>query len=229
LASTHPVTTEQQMIPIIAIDGPTASGKGTVAQAVAKELGFHYLDSGALYRLVGLASKQANVEFSQHQQLAQLSLGLQIEFKENQVLLNQKDVTEAIRTEEMGQRASSVGAIPAVREALFSLQKGFLKPPGLVADGRDMATVIFPEAELKVFLTATPQIRAQRRYKQLIAKGISANIDILTQDLVERDMRDTQRETAPLVQSEDAFLLDTSNQTIEEAVKQIIVWYRTVK
>jgi cytidylate kinase len=217
------------MIPIIAIDGPTASGKGTVAQAVAKELGFHYLDSGALYRLVGLASKQANVEFSQHQQLAQLSLGLQIEFKENQVLLNQKDVTEAIRTEEMGQRASSVGAIPAVREALFSLQKGFLKPPGLVADGRDMATVIFPEAELKVFLTATPQIRAQRRYKQLIAKGISANIDILTQDLVERDLRDTQRETAPLVQSEDAFLLDTSNQTIEEAVKQIIVWYRTVK
>jgi len=229
LASTHPVTTEQQMIPIIAIDGPTASGKGTVAQAVAKELGFHYLDSGALYRLVGLASKQANVEFSQHQQLAQLSLGLQIEFKENQVFLNQKDVTEAIRTEEMGQRASSVGAIPAVREALFSLQKGFLKPPGLVADGRDMATVIFPEAELKVFLTATPQIRAQRRYKQLIAKGISANIDILTQDLVERDLRDTQRETAPLVQSEDAFLLDTSNQTIEEAVKQIIVWYRTVK
>jgi len=217
------------MIPIIAIDGPTASGKGTVAQAVAKELGFHYLDSGALYRLVGLASKQANVEFSQHQQLAQLSLGLQIEFKENQVLLNQKDVTEAIRTEEMGQRASSVGAIPAVREALFSLQKGFLKPPGLVADGRDMATVIFPEAELKVFLTATPQIRAQRRYKQLIAKGISANIDILTQDLVERDLRDTQRETAPLVQSEDAFLLDTSNQTLEEAVKQIIVWYRTVK
>ena len=217
------------MIPIIAIDGPTASGKGTVAQAVAKELGFHYLDSGALYRLVGLASKQANVEFSQHQQLAQLSLGLQIKFKENQVFLNQKDVTEAIRTEEMGQRASSVGAIPAVREALFSLQKGFLKPPGLVADGRDMATVIFPEAELKVFLTATPQIRAQRRYKQLIAKGISANIDILTQDLVERDLRDTQRETAPLVQSEDAFLLDTSNQTIEEAVKQIIVWYRTVK
>ena len=217
------------MIPIIAIDGPTASGKGTVAQAVAKELGFHYLDSGALYRLVGLASKQANVEFSQHQQLAQLSLGLQIEFKENQVYLNQKDVTEAIRTEEMGQRASSVGAIPAVREALFSLQKGFLKPPGLVADGRDMGTVIFPEAELKVFLTAIPQIRAQRRYKQLIAKGISANIDILTQDLVERDLRDTQRETAPLVQSEDAFLLDTSTKTIEEAVHQIIVWYRTVK
>jgi cytidylate kinase len=217
------------MIPIIAIDGPTASGKGTVAQAVAKELGFHYLDSGALYRLVGLASKQANVEFSQHQQLAQLSLGLQIEFTGNQVFLNQKDVTEAIRTEEMGQRASSVGAIPAVREALFSLQKGFLKPPGLVADGRDMGTVIFPEAELKVFLTATPQIRAQRRYKQLIAKGISANMDILTQDLVERDLRDTQRETSPLVQSEDAFLLDTSNQTIEEAVQQIIVWYQTVK
>jgi len=217
------------MIPIIAIDGPTASGKGTVAQAVAKELGFHYLDSGALYRLVGLASKQANVEFSQHQQLAQLSLGLQIKFKENQVYLNQKDVTEAIRTEEMGQRASSVGAIAAVREALFSLQKGFLKPPGLVADGRDMGTVIFPEAELKVFLTATPQIRAQRRYKQLIAKGISANIDILTQDLVERDLRDTQRETAPLVQSEDAFLLDTSTKTIEEAVHQIIVWFQTVK
>ena len=217
------------MMPIIAIDGPTASGKGTVAQAVAKELGFHYLDSGALYRIVGLASQQANVEFSQHQQLGKMCLGLQIEFVGNQVFLNQKDVTEAIRTEEMGQRASSVGAIPAVREALFSLQKGFLKEPGLVADGRDMGSVIFPEAKLKVFLTATPQIRAQRRYKQLIAKGISANIDILTQDLVERDLRDTQRETAPLVQSEDAFLLDTSNKTIEAAVQQIIVWYQSVK
>ena len=158
-----------------------------------------------------------------------MCLGLQIEFVGNQVFLNQKDVTEAIRTEEMGQRASSVGAIPAVREALFSLQKGFLKEPGLVADGRDMGSVIFPEAQLKVFLTATPQIRAQRRYKQLIAKGISANIDILTQDLVERDLRDTQRETAPLVQSEDAFLLDTSNKTIEAAVQQIIVWYQSVK
>jgi cytidylate kinase len=217
------------MIPIIAIDGPTASGKGTVAQRVAEQLGFHYLDSGALYRLVGLASHQAGIEFSEPLRLQELCLQMTIEFREGRIFLGKEDVTEAIRAEEMGKRASSAGVVPEVREALIQVQKSFLKPPGLVADGRDMGSVIFPQAQLKVFLTADAQIRAQRRYKQLIAKGISANIDTLTKDLVERDLRDTQRETAPLVQSEDAFLLDTSDQTIEEAVNRIIGWYQQVK
>ena len=216
------------MIPIIAIDGPTASGKGTVAQLVASKLGFHYLDSGALYRIVGFASKEADIAFSEVHALAKLTLSLQIEFRNDRIFLNQIEVTDAIRTEEMGLRASSVGAIPEVRDALFQLQRSFLKPPGLVADGRDMASVVFPEAQLKVFLTAEATIRAERRYKQLIAKGISANIESLTQDLVARDLRDTQRAVAPLKKSEDAFLLDTSDKSIDEAVNQIIHWYELV-
>ena len=216
------------MTSVIAIDGPTASGKGTVAQLVAKELGFHYLDSGALYRIVGLASLNQRIDLSQHDQLGQMTRSLKIRFDQQCVFLDGNDVSEAIRTEEMGQRASAVGAIPQVREALVELQKSFLVPPGLVADGRDMGTVIFPQAQLKVFLTASAQIRAQRRYKQLIAKGISANIDILTQDLLDRDQRDTQRSTAPLIQSEDAYLLDTSDLSIDQAVQKILKWYALV-
>jgi CMP/dCMP kinase len=217
------------MIPIIAIDGPTASGKGTVAQLVAEKLGFHYLDSGALYRIVGFASKLANIDLSQTDQVAQMCPSLQITFVQDKIFLDQEDITEAIRTEEMGLRASAVGAIPEVRQALFELQRGFLKPPGLVADGRDMASVVFPEAQLKVFLTANAQIRAERRYKQLIAKGISANIEVLTQDLVARDLRDTQRSVAPLVQSKDALLLDTTDKTIDESVNQILAWYQLIR
>jgi len=213
------------MISIIAIDGPTASGKGTVAQLVAKELGFHYLDSGALYRIVGLASLHQQIDLSHHDQLGQMTRGLKIRFDQQGVFLDENDISEAIRTEEMGQRASAVGAIPQVRQALVELQKSFLSLPGLVADGRDMGTVIFPQAQLKVFLTASAQIRAQRRYKQLIAKGISANIDILTKDLLDRDQRDTQRSTAPLIQSEDAYLLDTSDLSIDQAVQKILKWY----
>ena len=216
------------MTSVIDIDGPTASGKGTVAQLVAKELGFHYLDSGALYRIVGLASLNQRIDLSQHDQLGQMTRSLKIRFDQQCVFLDGNDVSEAIRTEEMGQRASAVGAIPQVREALVELQKSFLVPPGLVADGRDMGTVIFPQAQLKVFLTASAQIRAQRRYKQLIAKGISANIDILTQDLLDRDQRDTQRSTAPLIQSEDAYLLDTSDLSIDQAVQKILRWYASV-
>ena len=160
--------------------------------------------------------------------MEKLTLSLQIEFRNDRIFLNQNEVTDAIRTEEMGLRASSVGAIPEVRDALFQLQRSFLKPPGLVADGRDMASVVFPEAQLKVFLTAEATIRAERRYKQLIAKGISANIESLTQDLVARDLRDTQRSVAPLKKSEDAFLLDTSDKSIDEAVNQIIHWYELV-
>jgi cytidylate kinase len=217
------------MIPVIAIDGPTASGKGTVAQRVAKELGFHYLDSGALYRIVGLATKLKQMDLSDRETLGNFTKSLQISFDGERVFLEKQDVSNVIRTEEMGQRASAVGAIPEVRVALVDVQKAFLQAPGLVADGRDMGSVIFPEAVLKVFLTASAQIRAKRRYKQLIEKGISANIDILTQDLLERDKRDTQRSDAPLVQCKDAHLLDTSNQTVEEAVHQILVWYQAVK
>ena len=216
------------MTSIIAIDGPTASGKGTVAQLVAKELGFHYLDSGALYRIVGLASLNQGIDLSLYDQLGQMTRSLKIRFDQQLVFLDESDVSEAIRSEEMGQRASAVGAIPQVRQALVELQKSFLAPPGLVADGRDMGTVIFPQAQLKVFLTASAQIRAHRRYKQLIAKGISANIDILTQDLLDRDQRDTQRSTAPLIQSDDAYLLDTSDLSIDQAVQMILKWYAPV-
>jgi len=216
------------MIPVIAIDGPTASGKGTVAQRVARELGFHYLDSGALYRIVGLASQKQSIDLTDHDGLGEFTRGLKIVFDQDRVLLGNEDVSEAIRSEEMGQRASTVGAIPSVRHALLSLQKSFLLAPGLVADGRDMGSVIFPEAVLKVFLTAKVEIRAERRYKQLIAKGISANIENLTRDLIERDQRDTQRTDAPLVRCEGALLLDTTDQSVDQATHQILEWYQMV-
>jgi cytidylate kinase len=214
--------------PVIAIDGPTASGKGTVAQLVANHLGFHYLDSGALYRIVGFASLQKNIPLDQGLALAKMTQSLQIEFKGNNIFLDNQEITELIRTEEMGLRASAVGAIPEVRLALLSLQKSFLKAPGLVADGRDMATVIFPEAILKVFLTASAKIRAERRFKQLKNKGISANIDILLNDLLARDERDTQRKDAPLCQAVDAHLLDTSSMDVEKAVQKVLFWYQKV-
>lgn len=214
--------------PVIAIDGPTASGKGTVAQLVANHLGFHYLDSGALYRIVGLASLQNKIPLDQGVALAEMTKSLRIEFKENNIYLDNQDITELIRTEEMGLRASAVGAVPEVRLALLSLQKSFLRAPGLVADGRDMATVIFPEAVLKVFLTASAKIRAERRFKQLKNKGISANIDILLSDLMDRDQRDTQRKDAPLCQAIDAHLLDTSEMDVEKAVQKVLFWYQKV-
>lgn len=218
--------TLQSNFPVIAIDGPTASGKGTVAQLVAKQLGFHYLDSGALYRIVGFASLQKHISFDQVNALVEMTQALQIEFKGNNIFLDNQDITELIRTEEMGLRASAVGAIPEVRNALFSLQRSFLSNPGLVADGRDMATVIFPEAVLKVFLTASAQIRAERRFKQLINKGIPAKIEVLKSDLMARDARDTQRKDAPLIQSKGSYLLDTSEMDVETAVKKVIAWYK---
>ena len=212
--------------PVIAIDGPTASGKGTVAQLVAKALGFHYLDSGALYRLVGLASKLQGVDLSDELGLAKIAAELPVVFQGDKILLNNHDVSDDIRQEEMGKRASAVGAIKGVRAALVERQRAFLEPPGLVADGRDMASVIFPEAVLKVFLTASVEARAERRYKQLIAKGFSANIDVLTQDLRERDERDTNRSEAPLALVPGAFLLDTTQKTVAEAVAQVLDWYK---
>ncbi|QWD76530.1 (d)CMP kinase [Polynucleobacter sp. MWH-UH24A] len=212
--------------PVIAIDGPTASGKGTVAMHVANHLGFHYLDSGALYRLVALASQQNGISPSDYGALGELALTMQIEFKNGLVFLGNLDVTEAIRDESIGVLASQIAVYPEVRDALLALQRGFRRSPGLVADGRDMASRIFTNALLKVFLTASVEARAERRYKQLIAKGISARMNVLLQDLQERDARDIQRATAPLKQAEGAYLLDTSKLSVDQAVEQVLSWYQ---
>ena len=214
--------------PVIAIDGPTASGKGTVASLVAEKLGFHYLDSGALYRLVALASEIQGIDVKNGPELGLLVPKLLILFKNNQIILNGEDVTDAIRTENIGLRASTVAVHPEVRAALVSLQRSFCQFPGLVADGRDMASVIFPDAILKVFLTATATARAERRYKQLIAKGISAKLSNLLQDLQERDARDSSRGAAPLVIADSAKVLETSDLSIDQAVKTVLDWYQSI-
>ena len=213
--------------PVIAIDGPTASGKGTVASLVAEKLGFHYLDSGALYRLVALASQNASIDPKNGPELGILAKKLVISFKNGQILLNSEDVTEAIRTEDIGLRASAIATHPEVRQALVGVQHGFRTAPGLVADGRDMASVIFPDAVLKVFLTATAQARAERRYKQLIAKGISAKLEDLLRDLQERDARDSSRGAAPLLVADGAIVLETSELSIDQAVKTVLNWYQS--
>ncbi|QYF94065.1 (d)CMP kinase [Massilia sp. PAMC28688] len=216
-------------IPVIAIDGPTASGKGTVAHKVADRLKFHYLDSGALYRLTALSAIRRDTPLTDEHALAKLAEHLSVHFSGPDILLANENVTQAIRAESVGNMASKIAALPAVRQALFSLQLGFRKPPGLVADGRDMGTVIFPHAQLKVFLTASVAARAQRRYKQLIDKGIPANMEDLLSDLQARDDRDTQRAIAPLVPAEGARLLDTSNMTADEAIEQVLKWYAEIK
>ncbi|MGI4812642.1 MAG: (d)CMP kinase [Janthinobacterium lividum] len=211
---------------VITIDGPTASGKGTVATGVAARLGFHYLDSGALYRLTALASLTHHVRVDDAAGLAALAVGLPIVFTEGCVRLDGVDVSERIRAEEIGNRASAIAVHPPLRAALVERQRAFRMAPGLVADGRDMGTVIFPDARLKVFLTASVDARAQRRYKQLKEKGISANIQNLSADLQQRDARDSGRAAAPLKPAPDAHALDTSALTIEQAVDIIIDWYR---
>ncbi|APB98392.1 (d)CMP kinase [Polynucleobacter asymbioticus] len=213
-------------IPVIAIDGPTASGKGTVASLVAEKLGFHYLDSGALYRLVALASEKHGIDVKNGPELGLLVPKLLISFKNSQIFLDGDEVTDAIRTESMGLRASALAVHPEVRSALVGLQRSFRQFPGLVADGRDMASVIFPDAVLKVFLTATAAARAERRYKQLIAKGISAKLSDLLQDLQERDARDSNRGTAPLLVADGAKVLETSDLSIDQAVKTVLDWYQ---
>ena len=214
------------LIPVIAIDGPTASGKGTVAQQVADRLGYHYLDSGALYRLVGLASHQRGVSTSSESELIPIAEKLNVIFQGGRVILDGEDVSDLIRQEAMGKRASEVAIHPGVRQALVARQHAFRQQPGLVADGRDMASVIFTDAVTKVFLTASAEARAERRYKQLIAKGFSANIDILLQDLRDRDARDANRSQAPLKAVEGAHHLDTTSMTIEEAVNQVLKWHQ---
>ena len=214
-------------IPVICIDGPTASGKGTLASAVAQRLGYHYLDSGALYRLTALAAQRQGVAWDDEAALARIAAHLPVVFEGSAVLLNEDDVSDAIRSEAMGIGASKVSVWPAVRSALTELQLGFAKLPGLVADGRDMGTVIFPQAPLKVFLTANAATRAQRRYKQLISKGISAKLDSLTADLEARDARDSSRSAAPLKPAQDAVLLDNSNLSIEESVNLVLEKWRS--
>jgi 3-phosphoshikimate 1-carboxyvinyltransferase len=213
-------------IPVVAIDGPSASGKGTVARLVAEALGFHYLDSGALYRLVGLAALHRRIDLADSAALAALAAGLDCEFRGDQVLLERADVTAAIRTEEVSAAASRVAGVPEVRRSLLDRQRAFRRAPGLVADGRDMGSIVFPDASLKVFLTAGPEERARRRHKQLIDKGIHANLHALLQVINERDARDADRSVAPLQKCADAHLLDTTDLSIEEAVSQILVWCR---
>ena len=216
-------------IPVITIDGPTASGKGTVAQKVAQHLGFHYLDSGALYRLTALSVMRRAIALDDEHALAKAAEHLHCHFNGAHIFLANEDVSNDIRAEEVGNLASKIAAIPTVRQALFGLQLSFRQHPGLVADGRDMGTVIFPHAGLKVFLTASVEARAQRRYKQLIDKGFSANMEDLSKDLTERDARDSNRSSAPLKAAEGAYLLDTSAMTADQAVEQILSWHAAAK
>ncbi len=212
--------------PVIAIDGPSASGKGTVAQCVAAALGFHFLDSGALYRLTALAAQRANVALDDETAVAAVAANLPAEFAGDKILLSGEEVTEAIRTEDVGVGASKIAALPAVRTALLDRQRAYRRFPGLVADGRDMGSVVFPTAPVKVFLTASAEVRAERRYKQLIDKGMPANMRPLLQDIVqdlrERDARDAARSVAPLKQYDDAALVDTTSMGIDEAVAAVM-------
>lgn len=216
-------------IPVIAIDGPTASGKGTVAHRVADKLGFHYLDSGALYRLTALMALRRGTDLRDEHALAKLAEHLPCHFAGGEILLAQENVTEQIRAEEVGNTASKIAVLPTVRHALVGLQLGFRKTPGLVADGRDMGTVIFPDAPLKVYLTASAAHRAERRYKQLISKGISTTIDSLRADLEARDARDSSRSVAPLTPAQDARHLDNSSLSIEQSVALVLNWWQQVQ
>ena len=217
---------EKSAVPVIAIDGPSASGKGTIALGVAGMLGFHYLDSGALYRLVALAALQAGVGFDDADALAGLAEALDARFDHGDIILSGQEVTDAIRSEVCSMGASRVAVLPGVRRALLARQQAFRQTPGLVAEGRDMGTVVFPDAILKVYLTASAEVRAERRYKQLKEKGIDANMRTLLRELHERDQRDSARSAAPLQMAVDARELDSSGRSVDEIVRQVLDWYR---
>ena len=212
--------------PVIAIDGPSASGKGTVAQAVAGALGFHYLNSGALYRTVAYLALESGEDLEKESILADIALNLNANFNSDSVVLEGRNVTDAIRSEAVGTAASRIAALPGVRRALLERQRAFRRPPGLVADGRDMGTVVFPDAALKIYLTATPEERAERRYKQLMAKGMGASMAALLQDIIGRDARDGKRATAPLRKAEDAVLIDTTGVPAADAVARVLALYK---
>jgi CMP/dCMP kinase len=214
-------------VPVMTIDGPSGSGKGTVSRAAARALGWGLLDSGALYRLVALAGRQAGISLDDGPRLAQLAERLDLRFGsdpsgEGLVWLNGAEVTGAIRTEEAGNDASKVAAFPVVRTALLERQRRFAVPPGLVADGRDMGTVVFPQAEVKIFLTASAAERAARRHKQLKEKGVAATLAALSLEIAERDLRDMSRAVSPLVASADAVLLDTTGMSVEAVVERVL-------
>lgn len=215
-------------IPVITIDGPSASGKGTIAQLVSKKLGFHYLDSGALYRLVALKKVQSQAHIEDRNLLTDIARNLDVLFKNNAIYLDGKNVTDDIRTEECAILASQLAVYPQVRGALVERQRKFCQLPGLVTDGRDMGSVIFPNAILKIFLTASVEIRAQRRYKQLMEKGISANIIELVKDIQKRDERDSNRNIAPLKQGSDSKLLDTTSLTLSQTQDIVLNWYNEI-
>jgi len=214
-----------ESVPVIAIDGPTASGKGTVAHRVARALGFHYLDSGALYRVTALAARQAGIAPDDAAGVAAIATALPVSFVDARICLAGMDVTDAIRAEAISAAASVVAAIAEVRSALLDRQRAFRRPPGLVADGRDMGSVVFPDARLKVFLTATAEIRAERRYKQLMEKGLAANLFDILHDLRLRDARDSSRAVAPLQAGAPEAVIDSDGKTIEEVVAIVIDRY----
>jgi cytidylate kinase len=220
LLEKHPVVSA----PVIAIDGPSASGKGAVASRVAEALGFHYLESGALYRLVALRALQTGTD--REEPLAAIAASMPVVFQAGKIILDKQDVTEDVRSEACGNKASEVARLPSVRQALLKRQRAFRQPPGLVADGRDMGTIVFPDAALKIFLTASPEVRAERRYKQLIDKGIPANLRSLSRDLAERDERDRKRSVAPLVPAPDSQVLDSSALSIDQVVERVLGWWR---
>ena len=209
-------------VPVIAIDGPSASGKGTVAQRVAGKLGFHYLDSGALYRLVALAAMRSGVDLGDETALSEVTAHLDVVFEDSEIRLGNEDVSDAIRAEACSNAASRIAAYPQVRQALLARQRAFRQFPGLVADGRDMGSVVFPDAVAKIFLTASAETRAERRHKQLMEKGVDANIATLLEDIRERDRRDSNRAVAPLQVGAGTFLLDTTSLNIEQAVESVL-------
>lgn len=210
------------MVPIITIDGPGGSGKGTIAALLAKRLGWHCLDSGALYRITAVTARERGIALDDAAALVALLQGLQIRFADGQTLVDGIDLEAAIRCEEAGEGASQVAGLSAVRDALFQLQRSFAHPPGLVADGRDMGTVVFPEAPLKIFLTASAQVRAERRYKQLKDKGGAVSLAGLLNEIVARDLRDTERAVAPLKPAESAVVLDSTSLSIEQVLQTVM-------
>lgn len=215
-------------IPVIAIDGPSASGKGTVAALAARQLGFHYLDSGAIYRVTAFAALRAGLALDDEAGLARLASSMKVDFENGEILLQGQPVGDSVRSEASGEAASKIAALARLREALLRFQREFRQTPGLVADGRDMGSVVFPDATVKIFLTASAEVRAERRYKQLMEKGMHANLSQILQGLRQRDARDMARSVAPLQKCADASLLDTDNLTIAMAVDEVVRRYQAI-